>query len=193
MFDMFVYQRVYSVYSMLITTMKAVYIDSQEMYPININSSALPNTIFIMIPFSMPQSVCPSHTLPNISYYSYPTYIYIYIYYIHVYMYIHVYNIHTYVYTIPYIYIYNPLSQFAFAEVPMPYHGGSALDGHAAPLSHSLEAVESLAAGLSFYEDCCLSNSRNPVPWLAKNVLIYSLNNNSNIIIIKIIIIYMCM
>ena len=151
---------------MLITTMKAVYIDSQEMYPINVNSSALPNTIF-MIPFSMPQSVCPSHTLPNISYYSYPTYIY----YIHVYMYIHVYNIHTYVYTIPYIYmyIYNPLSQFAFAEVPMPYHGGSALDGHAAPLSHSLEAVESLAAGLSFYEDCCLSNSRNPVPWLAKN------------------------
>ena len=102
MFDMFVYQRLYSVYSMLITTMKAVYIDSQEMYPININSSALPNTIFIMIPFSMPQSVCPSHTLPNISYYSYPTYIY----YIHVYMYIHVYNIHTYVYTIPYVYIY---------------------------------------------------------------------------------------
>jgi hypothetical protein len=86
------------------------------------------------------------------------------------------------------IYIYNPLSQFAFAEVPMPYHGGSALDGHAAPLSHSLEAVESLAAGLSFYEDCCLSNSRNPVPWLAKNVLIYSRNNNKNNN--KIIIIY---
>ena len=75
----------------------------------------------------------------------------------------------------------------------MPYHGGSALDGHAAPLSHSLEAVESLAAGLSFYEDCCLSNSRNPVPWLAKNVLIYSRNNNKNnnkIIIIYIYIYY---
>ena len=75
----------------------------------------------------------------------------------------------------------------------MPYHGGSALDGHAAPLSHSLEAVESLAAGLSFYEDCCLSNSRNPVPWLAKNVLIYSRNNNKNnnkIIIISIYIMF---
>ena len=102
------------------------------------------------------------------------------------------YTIYIHMYIQYLIYIYNPLSQFAFAEVPMPYHGGSALDGHAAPLSHSLEAVESLAAGLSFYEDCCLSNSRNPVPWLAKNVLIYSLNNNSNIIII-IIIIYMCM
>ena len=134
---MFVYQRLYSVYSMLITTMKAVYIDSQEMYPININSSALPNTIF-MIPFSMPQSVCPSHTLPNISYYSYPTYIYILYIYMYTCIYMYTIYIHMYIQYLMYIYIYNPL-----------------------------------------------------VPWLAKNVLIYSLNNNSNIIII--IIIYMCM
>ena len=65
------------------------------------------------------------------------------------------------IYIYLHICIYHPLSQFA--EVPMPYHCGSALDGHAAPLSHSLEAVESLslaAAGLTFYEDCAVQQQK---------------------------------